>query len=127
VSLALSKKDARIIGLYGDHIGDVVYALYPWFGGEHGHILPTAEWGIGSLKGLLTMTGPSIKKGHRLQRTVWLTDIVPTICYLMNLPLPEQTEGAVIYQAFENPNMKLKEVSTLKGRLAAIETELAKG
>ena len=42
VSLALTKQDARILGLYGDSIGDVVYALYPWFGGEHGHILPTA-------------------------------------------------------------------------------------
>ena len=68
-----------------------------------------------------------VKKGHRLQRTVWLTDIVPTICYLMNLPLPEQVEGAVIYQAFENPNLKLKEISTLKSRLASMEASLAQG
>lgn len=71
------------------------------------------------MKGLLTMSGPGMKKGHRLQRTVWLTDLVPTICYLMNLPLPEQAEGAVIYQAFEAPNFRLKEISKLKDGLAA--------
>ena len=106
VALALSKKDARILGLYGDSVGDVVYALYPWFGSQHGLILPTAEYGIGSLKVLFTMTGPGIKKGVHLNRTVRLTDLVPTVCYLMNLPVPADTEGAVIYQAFEDPNFR---------------------
>lgn len=124
VALALSKKDARIIGLHGDHIGDVVYALYPWFGSQHGPLLPTAEWGPGSLKGLLTMTGPGMKEGYRLKRTVWLTDIVPTICYLLDLPVPEQAEGAVIYQALKDPNFKLKELQKLKDGLARMETAL---
>jgi hypothetical protein len=126
VALALSKRDARILGLYEDAIGDVIYALYPWFGGQHGMILPTAEWGIGSLKGLLTMTGPGMKKGHRLKRTVWLTDIVPTICYLLDLPFPEQAEGSVIYQAFKDPNFKLKEIKKLKDGLARMETALTR-
>lgn len=127
ISLALTRQDARIIGLYGDSIGDVVYALYPWFGGQHGHILPTATWGVGSLQALFTMTGPGIKKGHRLQRTVWLTDLVPTICYLLNWPLPEQAEGAVVYQAFKDPNFKSKEISKLKDGLARMEVALARG
>jgi len=109
VALALSKRDARILGLYGEHIGDVIYALYPWFGSQHGSILPTAEHGVGSLKGLCVMNGPGIKKGLRLDRTMWLTDLVPTICYLMNLPLPAQAEGAVIYQVFEDPNFRFRE------------------
>ncbi|MBW2086240.1 MAG: alkaline phosphatase family protein, partial [Deltaproteobacteria bacterium] len=108
VALALTKKDARIIGLYGDNIGDVVYAINPWFGGQHGPILPTGEWGVGSLKGLLCLHGPGIKKGDRLQRTAWITDLVPTLCYIMNWPLPEQAEGAVLYQTFENPNFRYK-------------------
>ncbi|MBW2085893.1 MAG: alkaline phosphatase family protein, partial [Deltaproteobacteria bacterium] len=108
VALALSKQDARILGLYGDYIGDVIYAIYPWFGSQHGQILPTVDWGVGSLKGLFTMAGPGVKKNHRLQRTAWLTDIVPTLCYLMDWPLPAQAEGAVLYQAFEDLNFKLK-------------------
>ncbi|MCX6002342.1 MAG: hypothetical protein NTY79_07410 [Chloroflexi bacterium] len=124
VSLALSKQDARIMGLYGDWVGDVIYAVYPWVAGQHGNILPTAEWGIGSLKGLLTFTGPGIKKGYRMERTCNLIDIVPTICYLMDLPLPSTTEGAVLYQAFKNPNFKPDEITKLKEGLVRMELAL---
>jgi len=126
VALALPKKDARILGLYGDGIGDVIYAVYPWFGSQHGQALPTAEWGVGSLKGLLVINGPGIKKGHRLQRTCGLTDIVPTICYALDLPVPETVDGAILYQAFKDPNFKLKEIQKLKEGLARMETALAR-
>jgi hypothetical protein len=127
VALALSKQDARILGLYGDGVGDVIYALYPWYSGQHGNILPAAEWGIGSLKALLTFTGPGIKKGYHLERTCNIIDIVPTICYLMDLPLPTQTEGAILYQAFKNPDFKSSEVAKLKAGLARMETALQRG
>lgn len=127
VSLCLTKKDARILGLYGDHVGDVVYALYPWFSGQHGMILPAARWGVGDLRALLTFTGPGFKKGARLTRNVSLVDIVPTICYMMDLPLPEKAEGAVIYQAMKNPNMKAEEIAKLKSGLARMETALQRG
>lgn len=123
-SLVLSKQDARILGLYGDNVGDVVYALHPEYGSQHGQILPTAKIGIGDLRGLLSLTGSGLKKNHRLQRTVWLTDIVPTICYLMDWPLPEQAEGAVIYQAFKNPNFKAKEIDKMKEALGRMETAI---
>jgi predicted AlkP superfamily phosphohydrolase/phosphomutase len=127
VSLALSKRDARILGLYGDYVGDVVYAVYPWFAGQHANILPAAEWGTGSLKGLLTFTGPGIKKGFRLERNSGLIDIVPTICYLMNLPLPAQAEGAVIYQILADPDFKSKEIGKLRDGLAKMEQALQSG
>jgi len=126
VSLALSKKDARILGLHGDRIGDVIYAIYPWFGAQHGPILPTGEWGPGRLAGLLVFNGPGVKKGYRLQRTCGLTDVVPTICYLMDLPVPEQVEGGVLYQVFKDPDFKLKEIQKLKDGLARMETALAR-
>jgi predicted AlkP superfamily phosphohydrolase/phosphomutase len=119
IALALSKQDARILGLYGDWIGDVVYAVYPEFGSQHGQILPTATHGIGSLHGLFVLNGPGIKKGHRLQRTTWLTDIVPTICHASGLPLPAQAEGAVVYQAFEDPDFKQNEINRLREALNA--------
>lgn len=127
VSLALSKRDARILGLYGDHVGDVIYALYPWYSGQHGNILPAAEWGVGSLKALLSFTGPGIKKGYMIDRTTNLIDIVPTICYLMDLPLPAQAEGGIIYQAFKDPDFKAKEINKLKDGLARMETALQRG
>jgi predicted AlkP superfamily phosphohydrolase/phosphomutase len=127
VSLALAKNDARILGLYGDHVGDVIYALYPWYSGQHGNILPAAEWGVGSLKGLLNFTGPGIKKGFMIERTTNLIDIVPTICYLMDLPLPAQAEGGIIYQALKDPDFKSREINKLKDGLSRMETALQRG
>ncbi len=114
IALALKKEDARIIGLYGDRIGDIVFAISPKFGAQHGPHLPTAKYGIGSLQGLLIMKGPGVKKNYLMKRTAWLTDIVPTICYLTELPLPKNTEGAILYQAFQDPNFKLKEIRDLR-------------
>ena len=73
---------------------------------------------------MLTFTGPGIKKGYRLHRNCGLVDVVPTICYLMNLPLPSQTEGAVIYQVFEDTNFKSKQISRLRDNLVQMEKTL---
>jgi hypothetical protein len=127
VSLALSKRDARIMGLYGEHVGDVIYAIYPWYSGQHGNILPAAEWGVGSLKGLLSFTGPGVKKGYRLERTCNIIDLVPTVCYLLDLPLPPKAEGAVLYQVLKDPDFKSKEIEKLKSGLARMETALQRG
>jgi predicted AlkP superfamily phosphohydrolase/phosphomutase len=108
VRLALRREDARMIGLYGDRVGDVIYGIGPRFGGAtggcHGQQLPTIEHGDGSMRGLLMLHGPGIKAGETLSRTVWLVDIVPTVCYLLGIPVPAQCEGAVIYQALEEPD-----------------------
>jgi len=114
ISLALRKEDARILGLYGDRIGDIIYAVDPRFGKEHGSMLPTARNGIGDLRGLFIMTGPGVKQGVVIERNVWLTDIVPTICHLAELPVPKDCEGAIIYQALEDPDAKLKELQSLR-------------
>lgn len=113
-----------MIGLYGDRIGDIVYGVRPEVSGEHGRQIPTGEFGIGSMKGLLVMKGPNIKKGYRLKRTVWLTDIVPTICYLMDIPVPKDTEGAIIYQALEDTNFRMNQVQTLKQNYERVKKAL---
>ena len=104
VVLALRKEDARIIGIYGDWVGDVIYSVSGEFLGQHNPQLPTTTYGMGDLHGLFVLSGPNIKKGIELERTVWIQDLVPTICYLTGWPVPAQAEGAVIYQAMENPN-----------------------
>jgi len=114
IVFALKKEDARILGLYGDRVGDVIYGIRAEASGEHGRQITTGEYGVGSMKGLLLMAGPNIKKGYVLKRTVWLTDVVPTICYLLGLPIPKNTEGAIIYQALENPDYLLEELENLK-------------
>lgn len=124
VALALTKRDARLLGMHGDRVGDVVYATQPWFGSQHGVILPTAQHGSGRLNPLLLMAGPGLKKKYRMERTCWLTDLVPTLCYLMDWPVPNQTEGSVMYQAFEDPNFQTKEIQQMKNDLAQTECAL---
>jgi len=119
-SLVLRKEDARILGLYGRKVGDIVYSIGPEFGGQHGNHLPTAKFGMGSLEGLLVMAGPGIKKGFILERNAWLTDIVPTACYLMGLPVPAHADGAILYQALEDPDLPLKEKMALERNLRRI-------
>ncbi|GAG18150.1 unnamed protein product, partial [marine sediment metagenome] len=81
-----------------------VFALSEEFGPQHGPFLPTAEWGLGSLHGTFAMCGPGIKKGVELERNVWCLDMIPTLCYLAGWPMPRDAEGAIIFQALEDPD-----------------------
>ena len=104
VSLALKREDARIIGHYSERSGDVIYAIDPAFGHEHGQQLTTSRHGIGDLRGLFILAGPGVKQGATIERSVWLTDVAPTVCHLVGLPIPRQCEGAIVYQALEDPD-----------------------
>ncbi len=121
VALALRKEDALVLGLAGDRVGDVVYALREGFGAIHGPQLPTAAHGRGDLRGLLILAGPGIKKGCRLQRTAHLEDVVPTICFLTGFPLPRQAEGAVLYQALEGPDGAAAALARLQEKYQRLE------
>lgn len=111
---AWRREDARVLGLYGDRVGDIVFAVTEHFCGQHGPVLPTAKIGIGSIEGLLVLKGPGVKSGHKLERNAWLTDIVPTVCHLCEWPIPRHAEGGILYQALEDPDGKTKELSTLR-------------
>ena len=63
--------------------------------------LPADRLGLSSLRFTWVMAGPGVKRGARVERTVWLTDVCPTICHLADLPIPRDCEGAIAYQALE--------------------------
>ena len=64
ITLALTREDARCINLDSPKSGDVVYAVDPRFGKEHGEFLPTARVGIGDMRGLFIMAGPGRQAGR---------------------------------------------------------------
>ncbi len=105
-ALALPKKEAMLMGLWGDQCGDVVYALWPEFSMQHGPILPTSEYSLGTLKPMCIFYGPGVKKGYSMGRVCNLTDLVPTYCYMTGWPVPKDTEGSVIYQIMEDSSRK---------------------
>ena len=51
--------------------------------------------------GLFALAGPGVRRGVSIERNVWCIDLVPTLCHHAGWPVPRDTEGAVIYQAFD--------------------------
>lgn len=72
--------------------------------------LPEEERGYG----FIALAGPGVKKGAFLKRTIGLEDVVPTLCYLAELPVPADCEGGIVYQALEDPDIKIKELRTCR-------------
>ena len=106
--MALPKREAMMLGLWGDQVGDVVYAVWPQYSSQHGAILPSSRFGIGDLRTLCVWYGPKIgiKQGYNMDRHCNIVDLVPTFCYLTGWPLPKNAEGAVVYQVMEDPDWR---------------------
>jgi arylsulfatase A-like enzyme len=71
------------------------------------------------------LSGPGIRRGAILERVVRVNDLAPTVAHLVELPVPSGTDGAVLYQAFHDPNVKTKQVRALRDGLARVEKALA--
>ena len=121
VALALKKKDAQIIDLWGPTAADVVvllndgYAIAPTDKGkstgpprnygEHWCKLPTDRTEISSNLAMFMIRGPGIKKGYERDPEklglMRLVDVVPTICHLMGFRPPAQSQGAVLWDMMD--------------------------
>lgn len=119
VTLALKKEDARILGLYGDRVGDVIFAVTggyylsrygpdePKFfdrGAEvasHGQQLSPTKFKGYSINALLALMGPGVKKERVKEGTIWLMDMVPTVAHLLEIPVPRNADGRIIYEALK--------------------------
>ncbi|MGI1658283.1 MAG: alkaline phosphatase family protein [Desulfitobacterium sp.] len=99
IAFAMTKEEMGIVGLGGDHCGDIFFQLTKDFGMQHGNA-PGGVTNLGySLGCLCIMGGGGLKAGETLARPVRNVDIVPTICHLVGTKMPAQVEGGVIYQA----------------------------
>lgn len=106
-ALALTREDAEMVNLWGETVGDVVYALRPEFDGAHGKQLPSASFGIAGQHCTFILAGPGVKEGGRLRGQVRAVDVAPTLCYLLGMPMPRNVEGGVVYEALTNPDWHL--------------------
>jgi len=120
-AFVLRREEAAMLGLGGDRVGDLVFGMYPDAPGEHGRQITSGEYSIGSMKGLFLLSGPGVKKGVTLKRPVNIADLVPTLCYLTGLPVPEHCEGGVIYQALEDRNGPWGELEGLRKKYTKLE------
>jgi hypothetical protein len=104
-ALAVTRADAEMLNLWGELVGDVVYALRAEYDGAHGKQLPSARLGIGGQHSTLVLAGAGVKKVGRIARQARHVDIAPTLAYLIGAPMPRNTEGAVLYQALAEPDL----------------------
>lgn len=98
-AMAVTRADAEMLNLWGELVGDVVYALRAEYDGAHGKQLPSAALGIGGQHSTLVLSGAGVKAIGRIPRQARHVDITPTLAYLIGAPMPLNTEGAVLYQA----------------------------
>ena len=101
-SLVIPKEDAVGLGLYGDGVGDVVYAVHPEYCEEHGQMLPQTVRAAGSwgMPALCLFSGDGVRSGHVLQGPASLTDVAPTICDALGIPRLLQADGLVLSNLF---------------------------
>ena len=114
-TLALRKQDAEILNLGGENTADVVFTLHPAFNEAHGPELSTSKLGIGDQHPTFIMSGAGVRKGVHLSRQVRQVDMAPTVAYLLGMPMPRDAEGAIVYEALEDPDWQLHALERLSG------------
>jgi len=126
-ALVLAKRDAELIGLWGDQVGDVVVVLEGGYqmgrkdsptaladntghvASGHGRMLPTYESTYGTEKAIFLIAGPGIKQGYERPAEqlghIKLLDVTPTLCHLLGIQPPAQAQGAIAYDLLEGHEM----------------------
>ena len=101
VVFCMTRDEMEIVGMGGPHCGDILVQLVPTYCEEHANCPTTAANEGYSLNNLCMMVGAGFKKGELINRVIRVTDVVPTICHLLNVQMPSNVEGGVIWQALE--------------------------
>ena len=101
VSFCMTRDEMEMVGMGGEHCGDIFMQLMPTYCETHGNCPSTVEHENYSLNNLCMMVGADFKKGEKIRRIIRITDVVPTICYLCHNDVPSNCEGGVIWQALK--------------------------
>ncbi|WP_028983520.1 alkaline phosphatase family protein [Sporolactobacillus terrae] len=102
VGIALRNKDAIILGVNGPECGDIFFTVNEGFNRLHGDGLTTAKGYFGtSVTPLFIATGKGVKHDFTTDRVIRQVDVTPTISFLLGTRIPNQCEGAPLYQLFE--------------------------
>ena len=131
MAIALPKRDAYLLGQWGDECGDVIFAwdhdyvsgyYTQWlgidgggnvgaplvYGAHHGGFIPTTN-GFSSTFGSFFLDGPGLKKGYErpVDRLGYIhaVDVVPTFCHILGVDPPAQAQGTVARDLYEGHEM----------------------
>lgn len=104
VSVALRNRDAVLLGQGGPQAGDICCWMAEGYNADHADCLSTTygEYDT-SVSPIFIAAGPGLKKGYETERIIRQVDLVPTIAALAGTRMPDQCEGAPVYQILETP------------------------
>jgi predicted AlkP superfamily phosphohydrolase/phosphomutase len=100
-SLVVPKEEAAVLGLHGDGVGDIVYAVREQFADEHGQMLPedTRAAGAWGMRSLCLFSGSGIRPGSVVEDPVTLMDVAPTVCDALGVSAPLQADGRSVLES----------------------------
>lgn len=103
VALALRNKDAMLLGDGGSEAGDIIFYTAEGYNADHYDSISTTDGACDtSVRSTFMAAGPEFKSGYRINRTIHHVDIAPTVATILRTRMPENCEGAPIYQAFNS-------------------------
>lgn len=96
--ITVTFKDFQYLGsgspiFYSDEVVESQYTLFPHYKGFH------------TRYGLLVMLGEGIKRGEAVENAE-ITDLAPTILYLLGEPIPSDMDGKLLRQCFRERFLK---------------------
>ncbi len=99
----MRNRDAILLGSGGPDSGDILFYLAEGYNLDHMDSLSTFDGACDtSVRSVFMAAGPSIKQNHLTDRVIKHIDVTPTVASLLDVRMPEQCEGAPIYQIIEN-------------------------
>lgn len=102
ISHAVRNKDAEVFGMNGEECGDIIYFVHEKYCRVHGDIWSTAQGCKDtSVSPIFVAAGKGVKKNYKTSRAFHTIDVAPTVAALLGVRMPEQCEGAIISQIFE--------------------------
>lgn len=100
-TFAFKRDEMKVLGLYGENVGDIYFVFNPRWARVHGTSLTTHSYKGTSVQAFFAMNGAGVKKGAKLNRPIHAIDVVPTICAVTGISVPAQCEGGILYQGIE--------------------------
>lgn len=102
IALALRNRDAALLGMSGPDCGDIIYFNAEGYNNDHCDSISTT-YGVcdTSVSPIFAASGKGIKAGYTTTRWIREVDIAPTVAALLGLRMPNECEGAPVYQIIE--------------------------
>ena len=96
LAFAVRREEAGFFGLGGPNCGDVVFGLSAGYAAMtiHAEQIPTARSQYGNMLSLGIFAGPGIAEGKVLDLPCRTIDLAPTLCELLDWPLPRNCTGS---------------------------------